>query len=556
VTHTVRLPEGWTETTLGTMFKWGSGGTPRKGTPSYYDGDVPWAIIGDLSDGPIGKTTSTITELGLEDSSAKWVEPDSVLVAMYGSIGKLGVSTIRLATNQAIAFTQPDPIPAKYLFYYLMRERHSLIGQGKGGTQSNISQTVLKAYPFIMAPLNEQHRIVEAIESHLTRLDAAVASLKRVQQNLKRYRASVLNAAVEGRLVPTEAELARKEGRSYEPASELLKRILAERKTRWIEDAAEKTRAKAEEKAREVGKAWSPEDNDKTLDKARKTAEAKYKEPEAPNLSALQTQAGTTDLPDLPEGWCWTTVEQLLREPLTNGRSVPTADEGFDVLRLTSLVEGRIDVEERKTGNWTAVEAAPFLVERADIFVARGNGSIRLVGVAGLVLETPPPVAFPDTMIRLRLVDGSVLPRLFVALWNSRVLRGFLEAKAKTTAGIYKVNQKDIATMPVPLAPAGEQARLLRAIDLQTSMADASGVSTGTARRRTNTLRQAILKWAFEGKLVEQDPNDEPASVLLERIKAERESMQPRKRRRTSRRKKNEPAEHDEQLDLLKGNTT
>ena len=139
-----------------------------------------------------------------------------------------------------------------------------------------------------VAPVPEQHRIVEAIESYLTRLDDAIATLERVQRNLKRYRASVLKAAVEGRLVPTEAELARTEGREYEPASVLLERILAERRRRWEEAELAKLKAK--------GKAPK---NDKW--------KAKYVEPAGPV---------TSELPELPEGWCWATVDQLIAEPL------------------------------------------------------------------------------------------------------------------------------------------------------------------------------------------------------------------------------------------------
>jgi type I restriction enzyme S subunit len=84
-----------------------------------------------------------------------------------------------------------------------------------------------------IAPLREQLRVADVLDSYVTRLDAAAEGLRRVEANLKRYRASVLKAAVEGRLVPTEAELARSEGRDYEPASVLLRRILAERRRRW-----------------------------------------------------------------------------------------------------------------------------------------------------------------------------------------------------------------------------------------------------------------------------------------------------------------------------------
>jgi type I restriction enzyme S subunit len=144
------------------------------------------------------------------------------------------------------------------------------------------------------------------------------------------------------------------------------------------------------------------------------------------------------------------------------------------------------------------------------------------VGIAALVEVTPPPIAFPDTMIRVCVSDSSMLKRLFVLLWNSPSLRPRIRGKAKTTAGIYKVNQEDIGGTPIPLPPAGEQERLLAVADRQLSASAALAASLATSCGRAARLRQSILKWAFEGKLVEQDPNDQPASVLLELIRAER----------------------------------
>ena len=177
------LPLGWAMSTLGEIFRWGSAGTP----PVRYRSlsrDIPWAIIGDLTDGVVNQTHRTISRLGLENSSAKMIEPGSVLIAMYGSIGKLGLTGIPMATNQAIAFTKPDPIDARFLFWYLRSIRDDLMRLGKGGTQLNISQTVLKAVPFPVAPLAEQHRIVAEIETQFTRLDAAVGALERAWKKL------------------------------------------------------------------------------------------------------------------------------------------------------------------------------------------------------------------------------------------------------------------------------------------------------------------------------------------------------------------------------------
>lgn len=98
------LPKNWAKTTLGECFEWGSGGTPTSSVKKYYDGNIPWLVIGDLNDNYINTSDKTITQFGLENSSAKLVPKGTLLLAMYGSIGKLGIAGMPLATNQAIAF--------------------------------------------------------------------------------------------------------------------------------------------------------------------------------------------------------------------------------------------------------------------------------------------------------------------------------------------------------------------------------------------------------------------------------------------------------------------
>ncbi len=188
------VPEGWHLLTLGDVARWGSGGTPTAGRSDYYDdGDIPWAVIGDLPDGPVTSTQSRITRRGLAESSAKLVPPGAILVAMYGSIGKLGLTEFELATNQAIAFAiAHDFIVDRYLFWYLMSQRGGLTEAGKGATQKNIGQGVLKSWPIPIPPLDEQRRIVDILEDHLSRLDAANDSLNLALARLNRMTTSAL----------------------------------------------------------------------------------------------------------------------------------------------------------------------------------------------------------------------------------------------------------------------------------------------------------------------------------------------------------------------------
>ena len=233
-----------------------------------------------------------------------------------------------------------------------------------------------------------------------------------------------------------------------------------------------------------------------------------------------------------PPAWATLHIAQLLGEPLCNGRSVKDRTGGFPVLRLTALRGGRVDLTESKEGDWNRANALPFLVSSGDFFVARGNGSIQLVGIGGLVSEATREVAFPDTMIRLRLNPACVDPRYFALCWNSRVVRQQIEREARTTAGIYKINQDHISHFMLPVPPIEEQRLIVSRIDEKLSEADSAIEQISNDLQRGVALRQSILKKAFSGQLVAQWPNDEPASVLLERIRAGRESV-PRKNGRS-----------------------
>jgi type I restriction enzyme S subunit len=175
----------------------------------------------------------------------------------------------KIASTEWITFPPNEAFEPKYLSYYLkkdsVRDFLAANASGVGGSLMRVKPTTLRDYPFPLAPLDQQKRIVAEIEKQFSRLDEAVANLKRVKANLKRYKAAVLKAAVEGRLVETEAELARREGRSYETGPQLLQRILETRRSQW-------------------------------------QGKGKYKEPAAPD---------TTGLPELPEGWVWCSGAQF-----------------------------------------------------------------------------------------------------------------------------------------------------------------------------------------------------------------------------------------------------
>ena len=195
-----KIPEHWSIKKMPEVVKWGSGGTPKATEKAYYEnGTIPWLIIGDLNDGIVTESATKITESGLENSSAKMIPAGTLLVAMYGSIGKLGITGIECCTNQAIAYAKRlYGVTTKFMFYYMALIKSELISMGKGGTQKNISQTVLNSLRVPVPPIEEQERIVAKIEELFSELDNGVETLRKTKQQLAVYRQAVLKKAFEG----------------------------------------------------------------------------------------------------------------------------------------------------------------------------------------------------------------------------------------------------------------------------------------------------------------------------------------------------------------------
>ena len=482
---TTELPKGWVRTTLRALGTWTSGGTPRRSQPAYFGGTIPWVKTGDLQDSPVSTIPESLTEAGVENSSAKVFPPGTLLVAMYGAtIGKLGVLIRPAATNQACAALLPSDANQELLpftFYYLLSQRRALRRSGQGGAQPNISQTVIKGWEIPLAPLPEQRRIVAAIEQHFSRLDAAVVTLERVKAKLGQTRASVLKAAVEGRLVPTEAALAREEGRDYEHASVLLERILAERRKKHDEAQVGAGRKK------------------------------KYTEPVEPDVEGL---------PALPEGWVWATMMQVVQggRPICYGvlKAGPHHPGGVPLVRVTDVVRGDLSVKLLKHCN----------PEREAVFararLATGDLVVSKDGTIGRVAVVPPALDGANvTQHVLRVAVQQVADAYYVmtALRSPRA-QAWMKGETKGVA-LQGVNVGDFRRLPIPIPPLAEQHRIVAEVDRQLSVLDEVGRVVDTNLARCARLRQSILKRAFEGRLVPQDPDDEPASALLDRIKAQ-----------------------------------
>ena len=226
------IPESWEWVRLGSIGDWGSGATPSRAVPEYYDGDIPWLKTGDLNDGYIKYIPESISKLALEKTSVRLNPTGSILIAMYGAtIGKVGILTFPATTNQACCACLPIEIFNEYLFYFLMSQKVAFVKQGEGGAQPNISKEKIVATLMPLPPLAEQYRIVAKIKELFPLVKkykeaySAVSSLNNSFPDL--LKKSILQEAVQGKLVPQDP--------SDEPASVLLERIRAE-KERLIQE--------------------------------------------------------------------------------------------------------------------------------------------------------------------------------------------------------------------------------------------------------------------------------------------------------------------------------
>jgi type I restriction enzyme S subunit len=471
------LPKGWIWTDLKEIsLKLQSGGTPSTKVKEYYEnGTIPFVKIEDMvnSEKYLTTTITRITKEGLENSSAWIVPKNSLLYSMYASYGVPIITKIEVATNQAIIayLTDDSLINSDFIYYYLISIKPTLKKNIRGTTQENLNANIVSNIPIALAPISEQHRIVTKIEELLTQLDAGAASLKKVQAQLKRYRQAVLKAAFEGRLTQKWREEHKGE---IEPASELFNKISKS---------------------------------------AKKKSKRKY---DIPNSIEVDKQQG------LPDEWVLTQIQEVGAVQLGRQRA-PEHHHGLNMrpyLRVANVFENFIDISDVKTMNFTPEEYEIYHLEYGDILLNEGQ-SKELVGRPAMYRNEIPDVCFQNTLVRFRAYNG-LIPEYALQLFISYLHNGQFLKIARQSTNIAHLGAERFSKSPFPLPPYLEQKEILSELDRNFSIITRINDDVTTGLRQAEILRQSILKRAFEGKLVPQDPNDEPVSILLELIKAKR----------------------------------
>lgn len=386
-------------------------------------------------------------------------------------------------------------IRAEWIEQFLLQHETRRLAQRSmtGGVgQMRVPGEFLNSVQVPIAPSNEQDRIVGALEELFSDLDAGAEALEKARDKLKLYRASVLKAAVEGALTADWRTC----HRQVEPASELLKRILVERRRRWEQDQLRRF----EEKGRAPPKNWK----------------ARYKEPVATD---------TATLPVLPERWCWAGFDQIgdTQGGLQKSPARTPRMNHYPYLRVANVHRGSLDLSNLHRFELTQDELKKLRLVPGDILIVEGNGSRREIGRCALWLGEVAGCVHQNHIIRVRPSDG-VIPKYMDIFLNSPVGQTAIQNVASSTSGLYTLSVGKIKRLPLALPPKFEQEAIVEITEAQLSVIDRLESDLDTKLTYARSLRQAILRHAFTGKLVPQDPNDEPASELLKRIAAEREA--------------------------------
>lgn len=388
--------------------------------------------------------------------------------------------------NQRVCKVTPDDrfYSKPFLGYALPGYLAAINANTPSITVKHLSSKTVGEIELPLPPRVEQTRIVEKLEELLSDLDAGVAELKAAQQKLAQYRQSLLKAAVEGALT---AEW-RANNPPRETGAQLLDRILHERRQRW----EQKQLARFKAQGKTPPKNWQD----------------KYPEPVRPD---------TTGLPQLAEGWVWATLSQIgwldrgrskhrpRNAPHLYGGPYPFVQTG-DIRYADTFIRG-VEASYSEAG---LAQSRLWPVGTMCITIAANIGKTAILAIEA---------CFPDSVVGF-LPAGNVVSARYVE-FCMRTIQQKLEDEAPATAQ-KNINLEVLERVCVPLPPFDEQARIVAVLDDAIMAVQEQKIAIEHGLKQSAAQRKNILKAAFSGQLVPQDPNDEPASVLLERIRTER----------------------------------
>ncbi len=388
-------------------------------------------------------------------------------VIAYNLTNGLGCGNTELHVIRPLCGIEP-----KFIYYFIhqeaFRKEASYNMTGNAG-QLRVPIDFIRTALLPLPPLNEQRRIVSKLEKFLSKVEACKDRLKKIPIILKRFRQSVLASSCSGRLTADWRE----KNPDVEPAEKLLEKISI------------------------------------NVKKVKKNSHLV-------DLNIL-------NLPEIPEFWKYVSIDDL-----TNNIKYGTSQKcdyekiGVPVLRIPNMADGIIDVSDLKYAELPENEYKNLKLISGDILLIRSNGSVSLVGKTSIVRAGEEGFAYAGYLIRLRFNKTLLDPFYINLALSSYYTRLQIEIPARSTSGVNNINSTEVKNLIIPLPPLSEQQEIVRRVESLFKLADSIEARYEKAKNYIEKLSQSILLKAFRGELVPHDPSDEPASVLLERIRKEK----------------------------------
>lgn len=499
-TSEARVPEGWALARLQTVCSKIVDGTHHSPRDQRQSGRYRYITAKNIKSWGIDLSDVTFLPETTHRSIFRRCDPEKGDVLYIKDGATTGVATVNELDEQfsllsSVALLKPrrDIVDPYYLKWYLNSPSgyDNMTGQMTGSAIKRLTLHLISNSVIPLAPLREQRRIVANAEDLLARVNAARERLARVPEILNRFRQAVLAAACSGRLT---------EDRQHEkPEFGLAKKHPARHSV-----------------ARSI--------------------EGMY---------------------DLPDSWTWVHAGDAYADA-GYGTSIKCEREplgGVPVLRVPNIARGRLDLSDLKYAPKAAVDSSSLLVRAGDLLVCRTNGSLDLVGKAAVVPPLPERYSFASYLIRLRLDAVTLLPEYFHAFLSGPVGRDQIQEKARTTAGQFNLNLDILRNLAIPLPPVVEQRQIVRRVEVLFKLADTIARRVAGAIARADRLTQAILAKAFRGELVPTEAklargegrDFEAASVLLERVRAQRMARDRWGTRKQDRRRRSRPMNDGDQ---------
>ncbi len=420
-------------------------------------------------------------------------------MAKIGSCGKVGIypadGPVAMIPANLLKVSLNGYFSLRYVFHFFTSSffKKQLATIIKATAQPAFGVTSFKSLPLPIAPVEEQVRIASKIDELFSSIDEGERALERVRKLVERYRQSVLKAAVTGELT---REWREQHAGELESGEALLARILEARRQAWEQSELAKM---ADRRTKPANDAWKN----------------KYEEPVKGELDEQS---------ELPNGWTWASLSQLAwSSAYGTSEKCGYQEEGMPVLRIPNIRLGRIDTLDMKRAISDLELLQSDLVAVGDLLTIRTNGSPNILGIGTVVREKLPiECYFASYAIRFRLVLKDEIASWINFCWQTSLVRAFVDRRKATSAGQYNISQSSLFELCLPIPPVSERQVIVALVAEALSKAESALLALESESKRSGALRQSVLKAAFSGQLVPQDPTDEPAAILLERIAAER----------------------------------